>query len=78
MFVFDNVVESAGYWNLAGFNDDTRAFLSIPARHDLWRRGVSLHLNDQVERGVFGLSDARRLATLLTRDLAVDAYRLET
>ena len=75
---FDNVVESAGYWNLAGFNDDTRAFLSIPARHDLWRRGVSLHLNDQVERGVFGLSDARRLATVLTRDLAVDAYRLET
>lgn len=74
---FDNVVETAGYWNLAGFNDDTRAFLSIPARHDLWRRGVSLHLNDQVERGVFGLNDARRLAPLLTRDLAIDAYRLE-
>lgn len=34
----DRVVETAGYHNLAGFNDDTRAFLSIPARHDLWRR----------------------------------------
>lgn len=74
---FDSVVETAGYWNLAGFNDDTRAFLSIPARHDLWRRGVSLHLSDQVESGVFGMADARRLAPLLARDLAVDAYRLE-
>lgn len=74
---FDSVVETAGYWNLAGFNDDTRAFLSIPARHDLWRRGVSLHLNDQIERGVFGMKDAEMLAPLLARDLAVDAYRLE-
>jgi len=74
---FDNVVETAGYWNLAGFNDDTRAFLSIPARHDLWRRGVSLHLNDQIERGVFVMKDAEMLAPLLARDLAVDAYKLE-
>ena len=35
---FDRVVETAGIYNTAGFNDDTRAFLSIPARHDLWRR----------------------------------------
>jgi glucuronate isomerase len=40
---FDQVVETAGYQNLAGFNDDTRAFMSIPARHDLWRRGVADH-----------------------------------
>ncbi|WP_404404003.1 glucuronate isomerase [Pelagibacterium halotolerans] len=74
---FDQVVETAGYWNLAGFNDDTRAFLSIPARHDTWRRGVALHLADQVERGVFDRRDAERLAPLLARDLAKDAYRLE-
>jgi glucuronate isomerase len=73
---FDAVVETAGYWNLAGFNDDTRAFLSIPARHDLWRRGVALHLDTQISRGLFGTSDALDIARLLTRDLAVDAYRL--
>ncbi|WP_299677965.1 glucuronate isomerase [uncultured Roseobacter sp.] len=73
---FDQVVETAGYWNLAGFNDDTRAFLSIPARHDLWRRGVALHLSAQVARGVFGTADAEMLAPLLAVDLARDAYGL--
>ena len=35
---FDRVMETAGIHNTVGFNDDTRAFPSIPARHDLWRR----------------------------------------
>ncbi|MEM9579733.1 MAG: glucuronate isomerase [Pseudomonadota bacterium] len=74
---FDQVVETAGYHNLAGFNDDTRAFLSIPARHDLWRRGVALHLSQQIERGYFGRSDADYLAQLLSVDLARAAYRLD-
>ncbi|MGR3708667.1 MAG: glucuronate isomerase [Alterinioella nitratireducens] len=73
---FDQVVETAGYRNLAGFNDDTRAFLSIPARHDLWRRGVCLHLADQIGRGVLTKGDADRLAPLLAHDLAVETYRL--
>jgi glucuronate isomerase len=73
---FDQVVETAGYHNLAGFNDDTRAFLSIPARHDLWRRGTCLHLGDQVERGVLARTDAERLAPFLARDLAAETYRL--
>lgn len=73
---FDQVVETAGYWNLAGFNDDTRALLSIPARHDLWRKGVSIHLAGQIERGLFGPSDAHEIAKLLTRDLALEAYKL--
>ena len=75
---FDQVVETAGYHNLAGFNDDTRAFLSIPARHDLWRRGVCLHLGNQVSRGVIARPDAERLAPALARDLAVETYRLST
>lgn len=74
---FDAVVESAGYWNLAGFNDDTRAFTSIPARHDLWRRGVARHLSDQIACGRMNMADAQYIATLLSRDLAVAAYRLE-
>jgi glucuronate isomerase len=73
---FDQVVETAGYHNLAGFNDDTRAFLSIPARHDTWRRGVALHLAEQVDRGILAPTDADRLAPFLARDLALDAYCL--
>jgi glucuronate isomerase len=41
----DGVVETAGFFNLAGFNDDTRALLSIPARHDVWRREVARFLS---------------------------------
>jgi glucuronate isomerase len=73
---FDAVVETAGYRNLAGFNDDTRAFLSIPARHDLWRRGVALHLAERVEGGVLRRREAERVAAALAVDLARDAYRL--
>lgn len=73
---FDQVVENAGYWNLAGFNDDTRAFLSIPARHDLWRRAVSLHLAEQVGRGYFSTSRAEDVAAFLATDLARDTYKL--
>ncbi|MEP5089894.1 MAG: glucuronate isomerase, partial [Paracoccaceae bacterium] len=75
---FDQVVETAGYHNLAGFNDDTRAFLSIPARHDLWRQVVAQHLAGQVAKGYFDMSDAGRLAKLLATDLARDAYGLDT
>ena len=73
---FDEVVETAGYWNLSGFNDDTRAFLSIPARHDLWRRGVSLHLAEQVEKDIMNKEDAKHVAKALTYDLVVDSYKL--
>ena len=72
----DQVVETAGYWNLAGFNDDTRAFLSIPARHDLWRRAVAVHLDAQIARGYFDLETGQDIARLLATDLARDTYRL--
>jgi hypothetical protein len=72
----NQVVETAGYYNLAGFNDDTRAFMSIPARHDLWRRGVALHLADQVDKGLFGREHAENLALLLATDLARNVYGL--
>ena len=73
---FDQVVETAGYWNLAGFNDDTRAFMSIPARHDLWRRAVATHLAEQVQKGYFETSTAKEIAVLLSMDLARESYRL--
>ncbi|MBL4767250.1 MAG: glucuronate isomerase, partial [Rhodobacteraceae bacterium] len=73
---FDAVVETAGYWNLAGFNDDTRAFLSIPARHTVWRQGVALHLAGQIGAGVLGMNDAIMLAHQLSTGLARRAYHL--
>ena len=73
---FDQVVETAGYHNLAGFNDDTRAFLSIPARHQVWREGVARHLARQVEARAFGKGEALELARLLSTDLAREVYRL--
>lgn len=72
----DRVVETAGYFNLAGFNDDTRAFLSIPARHDTWRRAVCEHLAAQIERGRLGANDAAILARHLCRGAALHSYRL--
>jgi glucuronate isomerase len=73
---FDQVVETAGYWNLAGFNDDTRAFLSIPARHDLWRRGVSVHLAEQITKQYFSKDTAEMIAELLVTGLARNTYKL--
>lgn len=75
---FDQVVETAGYQNLAGFNDDTRAFMSIPARHDVWRLGVAEHLARQIGRGIFGPADAVQIAKDLSTGAARRAYRLET
>ena len=73
---FNQVVETAGYHNLAGFNDDTRAFLSIPARHDMWRRCVAIHLAEQIGRGYFSASTATALAHHLAHGLARSTYRL--
>jgi len=71
-----SVVETAGYANLAGFNDDTRAFLSIPARHDVWRRVACRHLATLVVEHRLDEGDAFELATDLAYGLAKKAYRL--
>ena len=70
--------ETAGIWNTAGFNDDTRAFCSIPARHDLARRMDANYLAGLVARHVVGEADAHRLARAMAYDLARDSYRLDT
>jgi glucuronate isomerase len=68
--------ETAGIYNTAGFNDDTRAFCSIPARHDLSRRVDANWLAGLVARHVVGMDDAREMARALAYDLARDTYRL--
>ena len=72
----DAVVETAGIYNTSGFNDDTRAFCSIPARHDLWRRVCANWLAGLLMRQVIGRADADAMMRALAYDLAKDAYRL--
>jgi glucuronate isomerase len=69
--------ETAGFYNTVGFNDDTRAFCSIPARHDLARRVDANFLAGLVARHVIDLEDARRIGRALAYDLAREAYRLD-
>jgi glucuronate isomerase len=72
----EQVIETAGFANTVGFNDDTRAFLSIPARHDVWRRVVCRFLATAVVEHRLGEDEAMELAPALARDLAKRAYRL--
>jgi glucuronate isomerase len=72
----DWVMETAGLYNTVGFNDDTRAFPSIPVRHDLWRRVVCNWLAGLVVRGIVDMEDAREMALDLAYRLAKRAYRL--
>ncbi len=74
---FDRVVETAGLYNTVGFNDDTRAFPSIPARHDVWRRATSNWLAGLVVRGIIDLDDAREMAAESSYSLAKRAYRFD-
>jgi glucuronate isomerase len=68
--------ETAGIENTAGFADDTRAFCSIPARHDLARRVDANYLGGLVARHVIDMSEALEMARSLAYDLARRAYRL--
>jgi glucuronate isomerase len=68
--------ETAGLYNTAGFNDDTRAFPSIPARHDLCRRVDANFLAGQVARHVMDLDEADEAIVDLSYTLARLTYRL--
>jgi glucuronate isomerase len=70
------VTETAGFYNTVGFNDDTRAFFSIPARHDLARRMDCAHLAELVASHRLDLDEAHELARALAYDLPKQAYRL--
>jgi glucuronate isomerase len=68
--------ETAGFYNTVGFNDDTRAFLSIPARHDVARRIDSRFLAKLVAEHRIEEDEAFELAPELAYGLAKRAYRL--
>jgi glucuronate isomerase len=68
--------ETAGFYNTVGFNDDTRAFLSIPARHDVARRIDCRFLATLAVEHRIGEDEAFELAPLLAYGFAKRAYRL--
>ena len=68
--------ETAGFYNTVGFNDDTRAYLSIPARHDVARRVDCAYLATLVQTGRLAEDDAYEVAQDLAYRLAKQAYRL--
>ncbi|MXP26565.1 DUF4062 domain-containing protein [Altererythrobacter indicus] len=70
------ITETAGFYNTVGFNDDTRAFLSIPARHDLARRIDCGFLAELVAQHSLEDWEAADLAQDLAYNLAKKAYRL--
>lgn len=70
------MTETAGFYNTVGFNDDTRAFLSIPARHDVARRIDCGFLAGLVAEHRIEEWEAAELAQDLTYNLAKRAYRL--
>jgi glucuronate isomerase len=70
------VTETAGFYNTVGFNDDTRAFLSIPARHDMARRVDCAYLARLVSDHRLEEDEAVELAHELAYGLVKREYRL--
>jgi glucuronate isomerase len=70
------VIETAGVYNLIGFIDDTRAYPSIPARHDLARRIDSNYLAGLTARHIIDREEARTLNRALSYELSKKAYKL--
>ena len=72
----ETVTETAGFYNTVGFNDDTRAFLSIPARHDMSRRVDCAFLARLVAEHRLEKDEAFEVAYDLAYALAKAAYKL--
>ncbi len=73
---FDQVMETAGLYNTVGFNDDTRAFPSIPARHAVWRRASANWLAGLVARHFIDRHEAHEMIAALAYRLVKQAYKL--
>ncbi|MCH8686551.1 glucuronate isomerase [Pedomonas mirosovicensis] len=73
----EQTTETAGFYNTVGFNDDTRAFLSIPARHDVARRIDCAFLARLVAEHRLEEDEAAELAVDLAYNLPKRAYKLD-
>ena len=72
----ESTTETCGFYNTVGFNDDTRAFCSIPARHDVARRMDCAYLAELVSSGRLLENEAHEVAYDLAYGLAKSAYKL--
>ena len=72
----ESTTETCGFYNTVGFNDDTRAFCSIPARHDVARRVDCAYLAELVSSGRLRENEAHEVAYDLSYGLAKSAYKL--
>ena len=72
----ESTTETCGFYNTVGFNDDTRAFCSIPARHDVARRVDCAYLAELVSSGRLRENEAHEVAYDLAYGLAKKAYKL--
>lgn len=72
----ETTTETCGFYNTVGFNDDTRAFCSIPARHDVSRRCDCAYLANLVATGRLRETDAFEVAQDLSYGLVKSAYNL--
>jgi glucuronate isomerase len=72
----ETTTETCGFYNTVGFNDDTRAFCSIPARHDVARRVDCAYLAELVSLGRLRENEAHEVAYDLAYGLAKSAYKL--
>jgi glucuronate isomerase len=72
----EQATETAGFYNTVGFNDDTRAFLSIPSRHDVARRIDCAFLGRLVAEHRLEEDEVFEVAHELTYGLVKKAYRL--
>lgn len=70
------VTETAGFYRTSGFIDDTRAFLSIPARHDMSRRLDAAYLSELVEQHRLTEDEAHETAVDLVTTIPSKAFKL--
>ena len=73
---FEQVMETAGIYNTVGFNDDARTLVTIPAKHDLWRRAAANWAARLMVRGFISRNDAEIMVKALAYGLAKNAYKL--
>ena len=74
---YRSVIETAGFANTVGFNDDARSLLSIPARHDVARRLNAGYLADLVAEHRLHEDEAAETAADLALNLACQAFGVE-
>lgn len=72
----DSITETAGFYNTVGFIDDTRAFASIPVRHDIARRFDATYLANEVSRHRLSKVDALEVAADIAYNLSKEYFKL--